>query len=159
MSDAIVTHEEEMELTQDQIDEHLLEVLGEEEYEQLDEISKKTLGSYISKAANDIGFHMYDAGSAAQRQVSSRMGGKEPDNSDFKGAHASRMKAVKRLHGVQKATKRLTKESVDEMLSAAHENQPVQFAQAFGNAMAERISARLDELRPEVAANLFGEKE
>jgi len=66
---------------------------------QIDEISKKTLGSYIKKAAGSldgIGHHAYEAGRRGQE------GGK-----NF-------AKALKRIKGVGKATDKLTKEETVE---------------------------------------------
>ena len=70
-----------------------------EEVEELDEISKKTLGSYVKKAS-------YDAASNA-----AKFGANEPDK---KGGSAF-VKAHNRLRGITKATDRLTKEEVEQL--------------------------------------------
>jgi hypothetical protein len=64
---------------------------------ELDEVSKKTLGSYVKKAADDLAFKAYDAGSASDRD---------------KGK-TNYSKAVKRLRGIKKASDKLTKEEVE----------------------------------------------
>jgi hypothetical protein len=76
-----------------------------ESYEQLDELSKSTLGSYAKKASVDAKFHGYDAGYAqgdaqarAKRQYHGSTAGSAQDD-----------KAHKRLKGVKKAIDRLTK--------------------------------------------------
>jgi hypothetical protein len=68
-----------------------------EEVGELDEISKKTLGSYVKKAS-------YDAASNA-----AKFGANQPDK---KGGSAF-VKAHNRLRGIDKATDRLTKEEFD----------------------------------------------
>ena len=73
--------------------------LAKEEVEELDEISKKTLGSYVKKAS-------YDAASNA-----AKFGANEPDK---KGGSAF-VKAHNRLRGITKATDRLTKEEVEQL--------------------------------------------
>lgn len=65
--------------------------------EQIDEISKKTLGSYVKKAADDLAFKAYDAGSASDRD---------------KGK-TNYSKAVQRLRGIKKASDKLTKEELE----------------------------------------------
>lgn len=70
--------------------------MGKLKEETLDELSKKTLGSYVNKSADAIAKNMAQAG----MQV-----GKDDDKSR---AHA--VKAAHRLTGVQFATKRLAKE-------------------------------------------------
>ena len=67
-----------------------------EEAEELDELSKKTLGSYTKAAANDIG-HL-------QRDITNR----EPG---YKGLQAKRNN---RRDGIERAVNRLTKEETDE---------------------------------------------
>lgn len=47
-------------------------------------------------------------------------------------------------------------EHIEAMLSAAHDNQPVQFAAAFDAAVKERTHEKIEAMRPVVAASLFG---
>jgi hypothetical protein len=70
--------------------------LNAEDVEELDEISKKTLGSYVKKASDDAARHAY-------------MSGKKDGDLE----HAA--KATKRYRGVIKATDRLTKEDLDSL--------------------------------------------
>jgi hypothetical protein len=67
--------------------------LTKEEVEQIDELSKKTLGSYIKKSSDSLDTHSY-------------MAGKSGDDEDY-------IKSLKRKQGINKATDRLTKEEVD----------------------------------------------
>lgn len=76
-----------------------------EESEQLDEISKKTLGSYIKKASLDAMSQGVHAGAMAQR-------GEKGDSEKFNNSFN---KGSKRLRGIDKASDRLAKEeTIDE---------------------------------------------
>jgi hypothetical protein len=83
------------------------------EDEQLDELSKKTLGSYAKKATDDVSYHSFQAGNEVGR------GRNETSLKQYK-------KAMSRQAGVDKAIDRLTKEDTveegwDDMLKAAKE--------------------------------------
>ena len=92
-----------------------------EHYEQLDEISKATLGSYAKKASADAASHsakaqrsMTQAQDAKQRAKDpklafARSGNETLAKSYSKSAEKSGAKAEKRLSGVNKAVERLTK--------------------------------------------------
>ena len=73
-------------------------LVAKEEVEELDEISKKTLGSYINKAASDVG--------EIQRDITSN-GTKSPDYKNL-----SRMRKNRKA-GISTAVKKLTKEEVE----------------------------------------------
>ena len=79
--------------------------LTKEEVEQVDEISKATLGSYITKAASDIGT---STGAAAAFGSSS----KSPDPKKMGQYQA---KAAKRSAGLQKAVSKLTQEEAEQV--------------------------------------------
>lgn len=81
--------------------EELEEFMMSEEFEQLDELSKQTLGSYIKKAAGGV------KGAASQAMMAAH----NPN-----GGHFS--KAVKRVKGIEKATDKLTKEEVESIEEA-----------------------------------------
>lgn len=81
-----------------------------EEVEQIDELSKSTLGSYIKKAVGGtkgVASNAYTAGDS---------------NKDLDTRTKGYSKAVKRINGVEKATNRLTKEEVEvnEVLKVSH---------------------------------------
>ena len=75
--------------------------LGEMEGTQLDELKKSTLGSYVNKAAKDAASKAYGAASAAKDNRADQSG------KDFS-------KSLKRLRGIDTATKKLAKEDIDE---------------------------------------------
>jgi hypothetical protein len=96
-----------------------------EQFEQLDEISKKTLGSYVSKASVDMANRTADAtqkktlaGADYAHNISRGMDVKTADKhmkSDYDDAKPDVKKAVKRMHGINKAVNRLTKEEVEQV--------------------------------------------
>lgn len=73
--------------------------LTKEEVERIEELSKKTLGSYVNKAADDLDNTSYTAGQQSSDRMLRRRLIKHTN---------------KRLDGIRKATNRLTKESLDE---------------------------------------------
>jgi hypothetical protein len=74
-------------------------VMATEEVEELDELSKKTLGSYIKKATGDAMTKSFKAGDV-----------RDKDSTD------NRLKAMGRQMGIAKATNKLTKEvELDEL--------------------------------------------
>lgn len=95
-----------------------------EEVEQIDEISKNTLGSYVSKASVDMANRTADAthkktlaGADYAHNISRGMDAKTADKhmkSDYEDAKPDVKKAVKRMHGINKAVNRLTKEEADK---------------------------------------------
>ena len=97
--------------------------LAKEEVEQIDEISKKTLGSYVSKASVDMANRTADAtkkktlaGADYAHNISRGMDAKTADKhmkKDYEDAKPDVNKAVKRMHNINKAVNRLTKEDVE----------------------------------------------
>lgn len=84
-----------------------------EEAEELDEISKKTLGSYINKATQDVSDNAYTAGSV--HNDLSKTG-----NSTHEKTTAQE---EKRKAGIKKAVTRLTKEEAEELDEKSSEKQ------------------------------------
>ncbi len=85
-------------------------ILKKEEVEQIDELKKSTLGSYIKKASKDTAVHGFAIGdSIANKKWST-------------GAKAGDM-AAKRIKGIGKATDRLAKEEVESVDEALKGNQ------------------------------------
>lgn len=84
---------------------------AKEEVEELDELSKDTLKSYVHKAATDIGFRGMDVG----RSTSNNKDELDARSKNFK-------KMSKRVNGIDKAAEKLTKEQVEEIetLAAKH---------------------------------------
>jgi hypothetical protein len=93
-----------------------------EEIEQLDELSKSTLGSYATKAADDARVKKDASTSLVQRYKG--YSSKSFEKSD---------KADKRLEGVKKAVSRLTKEETEQL-------EEVRTAQSFGREWGKRNS-------------------
>ena len=109
-----------------------------EEFEQLDELSKKTLGSYVTKAAHDMAIshanRMVKAGEADEvdrfMNRNTAAGYKEKhgvtDNmkkalgADSESVNKHMYRSAKRAKGIDTAVKKLTKEDVDNLLEAAH---------------------------------------
>jgi hypothetical protein len=97
-----------------------------EEVEQVDELSKATLGSYIKKAATDVATNSAATGRHAERSNKiadhqKKTGDYTHDNQrrkDSKTADKAFDKSWKRRQGINKATDKLTKEDVqvDEVL-------------------------------------------
>jgi hypothetical protein len=75
---------------------------NEEEFEQIDEISKKTLGSYVKHAAGDAAHYRGSMERMAQIGAT--------DN-----YNKAKTKTINRLKGIEKATDRLTKEEYDAL--------------------------------------------
>lgn len=73
-----------------------------EDVEQIDELSKKTLGSYAKKAANSLDYSSYFAGHNAGRDTPIR------GLTDY-------FRSKKRRKGIDQAVDRLTKESVEQL--------------------------------------------
>lgn len=76
--------------------------------EQIDELSKKTLGSYIKNAANNL-----DINSAAATR--NRIRSSTPGSKFAKMADAQDRKVFNRNKGIERATDRLTKEDVEQI--------------------------------------------
>lgn len=93
--------------------EDILEMI--ENYDQLDELSKKTLASYVKKASTDARDKGVSVGTAA-----STGNGNEAKH-EWKGSN-------KRLKGISKATDRLTKEDVElDQLDEGYAEQQVDY--------------------------------
>ena len=72
-----------------------------EEVEQVDELSKKTLGSYVKKAADDVSYHSFMAGDLSRKKD------KESLSAD--------KKSFSRQKGIEKAVDKMTKEEVEQV--------------------------------------------
>jgi hypothetical protein len=81
--------------------------LTKEESEQIDELSKATLGSYVKKATNQAFSRGYSGGAMTVRGDMNR------DSAEEKAGEKNVHKAIKRVSGVTKAVNKLTKEEQD----------------------------------------------
>ena len=95
--------------------EEIQDFMMSEDFEQLDEISKKTLVSYITKATLDKD-RWKEAKADAGRRWARGAGGDEYENAKYAGK-----KVDKRQKGIDKVTDKLTKESIEAMVSAEFE--------------------------------------
>ena len=85
--------------------EELQDFMMSEDFEQLDELSKGTLASYIKIAAQNLPGHVMQGADI------NRTG-------DLKKANKEYSKAIKRRNGIQVAANKLTKEELEEMTKA-----------------------------------------
>jgi hypothetical protein len=83
-----------------------------EEFEQVDEVSKKTLSNYIRKASTDAANHAYTAGGV---MFAGQAGYKMGDKGDAINKDAYHALAVKRLKGISKAAQKMSKEEVEQI--------------------------------------------
>ena len=81
--------------------------LAKEEVEAIDELSKNTLGSYITKATNQAFGKGYTGGSMKARGIITR------DSEEENAGEKNIRKGVKRIDGVNKAVRKLTREEVE----------------------------------------------
>jgi hypothetical protein len=109
------TEVEEGELTlEDYSVEEIEEFMQTEDFEQLDELSKKTLGSYINRAAGNTGKgkgqdwpHDNNLNYAAQSYGTEKDDDDEPGDEDSPAANT----VSKRLRGIKMAVNKLTKKA------------------------------------------------
>lgn len=121
-----ITEEDWADIAEGQSLDAIVEFMMDEEYQSLDELSKKTLGSYIKKSSSDAAalatnaMHLKntanmhaDASREAEKQGAQLTAVKRDQQaSDYHGYQKDATdKQIKRLVGVRKATDRLTKES------------------------------------------------
>lgn len=119
------------------------------ENEQLDEISKKTLGNYIKGATKDIKFRnnrMVDDKSSS--------GGKR-----WKRYIEDWKKTQNRYSGIPKATDKLTKENEEDLLSLAYTAKPLEFKDKFNDEMLNRITTLVNAKQADIGSNLLNEPE
>lgn len=100
------------------IDAHDFKLLRKEEAEQIDELSKTTLGSYIKKASGKAVQHAH---AQVQADVSADANPKVGVWKDMARHHGD--KKWKRMTGIRKATDKLTKEETDIQEVAHPQNQ------------------------------------
>jgi len=86
--------------------------LTKESPEEVNELSKKTLGSYVKKAGEDIGYRSIDYHTANNKKNVS--GTHNEFLLNKKVANKSLNKWINREQGIRRAADRLTKEEVDE---------------------------------------------
>ena len=91
-----------------------------EEVEELDELSKSTLGSYVKKASRDATITRKIGADFENRADRARSPGMKDANTELSSKY--KQKSWKRRDGVEKAVDRLTKEDIGAMQSVVGEN-------------------------------------
>ena len=111
--------------------------LTKEEVEQIDELSKKTLGSYVKKAKDDLGNR--EAEVTRNRYVDPR-GVKDP----VKHNNALLMKRANRRDNINKAVDKLTREQAEDDMAASPDEASMAMRQLdFIEDAAEKIKDRI----------------
>lgn len=112
--------------------------LTKEEVEQIDELSKKTLGSYVKKAKDDLGNR--EAEVTRNRYVDPR-GVKDP----VKHNNALLMKRANRRDNINKAVDKLTREQAEDDMAASPDEASMAMRQLdFIEDAAEKIKDRIE---------------
>jgi hypothetical protein len=115
-------------------------VMAKEEIEQIDELSKKTLGSYVKKASNQVlGKGIAGGMSLARNNAEGEAEG-----------HKLVSKAVKRMTGIQKAAGKLTKEDIINRSIEKYVPEEIKFTPE------ERLLKRLEGLSEAHVNTLLG---
>jgi hypothetical protein len=91
-----------------------------EEVEELDELSKSTLGSYVKKASRDATITRKIGADFENRADRARSPGMKDSNTELSSKY--KQKSWKRRDGLEKAVDRLTKEDIGAMQSVVGEN-------------------------------------
>lgn len=130
--------------------EELQDFMESAEFEQLDELSKATLGKYIKRAAGNAAA---EAGESAREYEKSKFPGGIDADAKERG-HSAKMKSIKRQRGISKAVSRLTKESIEAMVSAVLDGDQESASAAFNQVIGEKISERMDSIKQEIASGL-----
>jgi hypothetical protein len=97
----------------------------QEEVEQIDELKKSTLGSYVKKASTNLSARSHDHGEDEHRQY-----GYGDDDEEDKRVDRDEKKIATRQQGIHRAATKLTKEKVeitDEMIFEVLENAGIDF--------------------------------
>lgn len=129
-----------------------------EEADQIDEISKKTLASYVHHAAHDAGIKrimstdFYHQGDKAKKQSNK--------NASYKLAQKYKDKAIKRVDNIGKAAQKLAKEAVNPE-AAAKESKKAQMAAKHAGekeALAKKHEREKESMKESSASKLVQTK-
>jgi hypothetical protein len=104
-----------------QIDAHDFKLLRKEEVEELDELSKSTLGSYAKKASRDAVITRKIGADFERKADAARSPGMQSANTELSSKY--KQKSWKRRDGLEKAVDRLTKEEVEQIDEATVKTQ------------------------------------
>lgn len=124
--------------------------------DQLDELSKQTLGRYIKTSANDVA-----ARGAHTRQLTVDAK-KQRDAGDIVGSRKTELareknfeKSWARRAGMAKAVDRLTKESVLHLVDAMLESDAASAQQLINRIMTQKSVEALEDARADIASGMF----
>jgi hypothetical protein len=87
-----------------------VQAVKNEEVEQLDELKKSTLGSYVKKASKNIADRSFDHGEDEHRQY-----GMGDDDGEDKRVEKAEKKIATRQQGINRAATKLSKEEVEQL--------------------------------------------
>ena len=105
-------------------------IVRKEEVEQIDELKKSTLGSYVRRASGDV---------AIQSSAATQLG----RSGDYKGETKSLDRVSKRFRGINAATRKLAKEEVESVQEGHFDTKPSQGAKvepAKGKSLRDKLS-------------------
>lgn len=119
--------------------------LTKEDYDQLDELSKATLGSYIKNANRGS----YWAGNEAGHHYA--LG-----NTDHVDRIEAKKTYAKRSKGIDKAVSRLTKEDVSNLVQSIVEGDANQVNALFNKIMASKLEEAIEDKKQDLAESLSG---
>jgi len=125
----------------DEIDAGDLAKLRGEEVEQIDELKKSTLGSYVKKASQNQADHSFDHGDDEHRQYGTP--GEDPDQD--KDIEDRERKIANRAKGIGRAVSRLSKEEVE--LDEADKVATSTGMKVYGSSYGDSAKARRDQLK------------
>ena len=132
-----------------------------EDEEYLDEISKKTLGSYIKGASHDVATNSAWVGHHSER-ARRYTDNKSTDYTEYKDnrTRADKLfnKSWSRRRGIEKAVNKLTKEDTD-LVGLAAQKKPLEFEQAFTDKVIDRIRHLVDAQRVDFTNRFFQKEE
>jgi hypothetical protein len=136
-----------------------------EESEQLDELSKDTLGSYVKKATTSVSANSYRSGYVKGSDTGHNLavGKKGPQKDHSSDSSSALGTARKRQAGIGKAVERLAKEEVEldeeyEYISEAEYLELSEEEQQFWEAVTSQSYSNLRDKKSKVPATEFGAK-
>lgn len=101
------------------VEEEIAEEVVVAEEEQLDELKKSTLGSYVKKAAGSLHSHAFKTGKHNERAIA-KLNSDGPDTGAEDGNKAQKhnIKTAQRRAGIERAVTKLAKEETEVVLEA-----------------------------------------
>ena len=113
-------------------EEALKKHMKKEEVEQIDELKKSTMGSYVKKASSNLADRSFDHGESEHRQY-----GMGDDDEKDKEVERDEKKIETRKQGINRAATKLSKEEVEQIDEKNVPTSPEKWAQAKSQAKAK----------------------